>query len=165
MGRFGCRGDTPESRVIEKFIRVNKRHRRVLEGILNSTGVFRSQHQILMFIADCPGVSQKELAGQLGVSTATVAVSLKKLEQGGYISRIVDPRDNRYNQICVTEKGKKVAQWSISIFEEMERAMFRGFSQEEFQLLGQLLDRVYDNLETFAPEKEDDRRKANAERF
>ena len=155
MGRFGCRGDTPESRVIEKFIKVNKRHRRALDGKLNSTGVFRSQHQILMFIVDRPGVSQKELAEQLGVSTATVAVSLKKLEQGGYISRIVDPRDNRYNQLCVTEKGKEVARCSVSIFEEMEKVMFKGFTQEEFQLLGQLLDRVYDNLKVYVPEKED----------
>ena len=100
-------------------------------------------------------MSQKELAEQLGVSTATVAVSLKKLEQGGYISRIVDPRDNRYNQLCVTEKGKEVARCSVSIFEEMEKVMFQGFTQEEFQLLGQLLDRVYDNLKVYVPEKED----------
>lgn len=155
MGRFGCRGDTPESIALEKFIRVNKKHRRTLEGKLNSTGVFRSQHQLLMFIVDHPGVSQKELARQQGVSTATIAVSLKKLEQGGYVTRIADPKDNRYNQICVTEKGMDVARWSVSIFREIEKAMFQGFSQEDFQVLGQLLDRIYGNLEVFVSEKEE----------
>ena len=142
-------GKTPGSEVIGKFIRTNRRHRRVLEGKLNSTGVFRSQHQLLMYIADYPNLSQKELAKNQGVSTATIAVSLKKLEQGGYVRRVVEPRDNRYNKICITEKVMEVARYSVLVFEEIEKAMFRGFSQEDYRMLGELLDRIYENLEGF----------------
>ena len=82
--------DSPEHRLIEKYIRVTRLHRSMVEHQLEGTGVYRSQHQILMYVSRNPNVSQKELAGMYGVSGATIAVSLKKLERGGYISRLVD---------------------------------------------------------------------------
>ena len=49
-------------------------------------------------MAEHSNASQKELAEYLNVTAATVAVSVKKLEKGGYITRIVDQEDNRYQQ-------------------------------------------------------------------
>ena len=98
-----CFVQSPEHCLIEKYIRVARLHRSMMERRLDGTGVYRSQHQILMFVSDNPNVSQKELARMYGVSGATIAVSLKKLERGGYIRRLVDQEDNRCNQICITE--------------------------------------------------------------
>ena len=102
-----CFVQSPEHCLIEKYIRVARLHRSMMERRLDGTGVYRSQHQILMFVSDNPNVSQKELARMYGVSGATIAVSLKKLEKGGYIRRLVDQEDNRCNQICITDKGRK----------------------------------------------------------
>ena len=130
-----------------KYMKINRIQRSVIERQLGKTGVYRSQHQILMFVADSPNVSQKEIAAKYGVSTATIAVSLKKLEKGGYIRRIVDEKDNRFNQICITEKGRKVVDDSVKTFTRIENRMFEGFSEEEFKSLEQLLDKVFRNLE------------------
>ena len=97
-----CFVQSPEHCLIETYIRVARLHRSMMERRLDGTGVYRSQHQILMFVSDNPNVSQKELARMYGVSGATIAVSLKKLERGGYIRRLVDQEDNRCNQICIT---------------------------------------------------------------
>ena len=97
--------DSPQHRLIEKYIRVTRLHRSVIEHQLEGTGVYRSQHQILMYVSNNPNVSQKDLAKMYGVSGATIAVSLKKLEKGGYIKRLVDQDDNRCNQICITERA------------------------------------------------------------
>ena len=147
MGKVRRKVDTEEFRLVEKYMRTNRQHRKVLEQRLNSTGIYRGQHQVLMCVASNPEVSQKELARVYGVSTATSAVSLKKLEQGGYIERKVDARDNRFNRICITEKGMEAVEKSEIIFQELEQRMFRGFSKEDFEKMGQLLDRIYDNLE------------------
>ena len=117
------------------------------EHRLEGTGVYRSQHQILMFASHNPNVSQKDLAEMYGVSGATMAVSLKKLEKGGYINRLVDQHDNRCNQICITEKGRKVVEESVLIFQRLERCMFEGFSEHDMDVLGNLLDRIYGNLD------------------
>ena len=72
--------------------------------------------------------------------------SLKKLERGGYIRRLVDQEDNRCNQICITDKGRKVVEDSVKIFRQMESRMFEGFSENDMKVLGELLDRIYGNL-------------------
>lgn len=138
--------NSPNHELVEKYIRVTKLHRCVIERALNDTGVYRSQHQILMYVADNPNVSQKDIANLHGVSSATIAVTLKKLEQGGYIRRIVDQKDNRINQICITEKGNGIVADSFRIFQHMEEHMFHDFSEEEFRVMGQLLDKIYVNL-------------------
>lgn len=65
------------------------------------------------------------------ISPATAAVTLKKLEKGGYIHRAADDRDNRCNQICLTEKGKRVVEYSILFFSQVQQRMFAGFTEEE----------------------------------
>ena len=149
---------TPEMRLLDKYLRIARRHRNVMEKQLSSTGVYRSQHKILMVIFENPNISQKELADMNEVSTATIAVSLKKLEKGGYISRLVDAKDNRYNQICITEKGRRIVEESHKIFREVDKAMFSGFSEEECRELEQALDRIYGNLEEYEQKKERERK-------
>lgn len=81
-----------------------------------------------------------------GVSGATIAVSLKKLEKGGYISRAADEKDSRLNHITVTEKGRQVVEDSLHLFRRMEQCMFAGFSENDMTILGQYFDRMYENL-------------------
>lgn len=144
------RGKVPETlehQILECFINTGKTHRMVLERRLNKTGVYRGQHQILMFLSWNPGISQKELARIYNVSAATVAVSLKKLEKGGYIERMVNEEDNRYNRIRLTEKGMQAVETSKVFFKEVEDGMFAGFSREEKESLCRELERLRSNLE------------------
>lgn len=137
--------------VVMKYMNTNKLHRAILERRLNATGVYRSQHQILMCIARNPDMSQKEIADRNFVSTATIAVSLKKLEKGGYIAREMNADDNRFNQIRITEKGRKIVQHSFEYFKSTEEAMLAGFSDEELVQFCGFLDRMKDNLNHLQP--------------
>lgn len=152
--------NSPEHELIEKYIRVNRLHRSLMENKLGGTGVYRSQHQLLMCVSDNPNISQVELARMHGVSGAAIAVSLKKLEKGGYIVREADEKDTRFNLISITEKGKKVVSDSVSIFGHIEQCMFDGFSEKDMKVMGELLDRIYTNLRReypSPPAKEDNR--------
>ncbi len=146
--------ESPYWSVMDTYMHINRLHRTILERELNKTGVYRSQHQLLMFIADNPNASQKDIARLHRVSTATVAVSLKKLEQGGYIRRLVDQKDNRCNQLTITEKGQRVVEKSTGYFKKVENQMFSGFSQEELEILQGFLTRICQNLKQMLPENE-----------
>lgn len=152
----GIEGDfTAEASVhktVEKAIYVMRLYRTLLERLLNKTGVYRSQHQILMDIARFPEASQKDIAMRHHVSTATIAVTLKKLEKGGYIVREVDKTDNRFNTITITKKGQKIVEESRRIFRGVEQEMFRGFSVEEIQMLESYMARIEQNLLAAVPE-------------
>ena len=149
-----CHGwDSPYRKLMDAYVCVGRLHRLILERELNQkTGVYRGQHQLLMFIADHPNISQKELAKLSHITSATVAVSLKKLEQGGYVRRAVDKEDNRFNQICITEKGRRVVEKSICFFQNTEKRMFAGFSSEETEQLCGYLGRIHENLVHYAEE-------------
>jgi len=132
--------------VIHQLICFAMKHRKIMQHYLDETGVYQAQHRLLMQIFRNKNASQKDIADSMGISAATIAVSLKKLEKGGYINKVMDEGDNRFNQITLTEKGKKVVEQSIQIFEETDRKVFEGFTEEEMATLSGLLQKLDANL-------------------
>lgn len=110
------------------------------------------QHKMIMCISDNKFYSQKDIASHMGISTATVAVSLKKLEKGGYIEKVVDENDNRLNKIILTEKAKAIVDYSKKAFEDINDAMLSGFTEEEKENLNKYLERMETNLKTIKEE-------------
>lgn len=154
-----CRGEpkTLEHQMIKAYMRIGHMHRSILEKEVRRTGVYRSQHQILMYLSNHSDASQKDIASFLGVSTATIAVTLKKLEKAGYIRRVADPADNRCNRIWMTEKGEEIVAHSQEIFYHVEETMFKGFGTEEKEQLNEYLERIYRNLEEIDQKLSDQR--------
>ena len=89
--------------------------------------------------------SQTDIAEMLDISPAAVAVSLKKLEKAGYISRQCNEADNRINQVVITKKGKESIEKSIAYFQEIEEAVLEGFSGEEMEMLASFFQRIIEN--------------------
>ena len=125
---------------------VDRQFRRNVEHKVMDTGLYRSQHQMLMCLGDHPGCSQTLLAEKMGISTAAVTTTLKKLEKGGYIVREMSCEDNRTNQLQITEKGMKVIEQSRQLFGELECDMYAGFSEEELNQLQKYYERILENL-------------------
>ncbi len=141
----GLKGEfSPAHGVMVRYMRIMKMHRCILDERLKETGVYRSQHQILMMLSDHSNISQKEIAERLYVSTATIAVSVKKLDQ----------EDNRMNKLCLTEKGKHTVEHSREFFHNVEERMFRDFSAEDLAAMRQYLDRIYENLSQIPLERD-----------
>lgn len=135
-----------EKEITFKMIRTNIIHRRIMESSLEKVGVFQGQHRILMELSENEYHSQKEIAAAMKVSTATIAIALKKLEKNGYINKITDEEDNRLNIIVITEKGRNVIEMSRQLFNDIDSTMFAGFSNEEKKNFINMLDRIEDNL-------------------
>ena len=123
--------------------------KRSISKKVKKTGVFRSQHRLLMILGKHPDCSQTELAERLEISPAAVAVSLKKLEKSGFISRQCQENDNRVNQVVITEKGWKIIDLSTQYFKEMENAFLSDFSEEELKQLQSFLERMIKNGEDY----------------
>ena len=68
------------------------------------------------------------------------------MEKMGLVTRTVAESDNRYNQVVLTDKGKKIVKESHKIFLYADEKMFAGFSAEELDLFEGYLDRIKENL-------------------
>ena len=133
-----------------KLIQTDRLHRSVVEGFLSDFGIHRSQHMILMRLSKedcCP--SQKALAEHFKISPAAVAVTLKKLEESGYISRTTAKDDVRLNSITLTDKGRDIVSKSRQLFDETDFAMFEDFTDEDYIHLEECLKKMTSGLEKY----------------
>ena len=134
-------------KAIEMFIKTNRMHKKLIDfGVQSSINIHRTQHIILMHLAKCNTLlSQKELAEHLNITPAAVTGALKKLECDGYIRRSVGG-DNRYNEITITEQGRRVVEESRALFQRIDRSLFVGFSDEEIRTFTDFLERMQNNM-------------------
>lgn len=123
--------------------------KRSIEKKVKDTGLYRSQHRLLMILGKHPDCSQTLLAEKLEVSSAAVAVALKKLEKSGYIERTSDETDSRMNHVVITAKGQEAIRISCVYFQEVEGALFEGFSEKEISDMGNFLKRIIQNGENY----------------
>lgn len=137
---------TPHS-VYQRLMQINRLHRSTIDSNISKTGIHRSQHMILMYLNRCDSkVSQKAIAEHFEISPAAVAVTLKKLENGGYIKRTSSENDSRFNEIEITKKGNEVVDYSHKVFDEIDMHSFEGISVAEREVLCNLLDKIVCNL-------------------
>jgi Transcriptional regulators len=99
-----------------------------------------------MYLSNHQLISQKELADAFEISTASVAVSLKKLEKGGYIEKEPDKADNRLNKVNVTQKGLSAIEASHQIFDSVNKAIFKDFTEEEINTMIGYWERLSKNM-------------------
>lgn len=136
--------------VIKQFLQADRLHRQAVEATVTAqTGLHRSQHMLLMRLSRGCIPSQKQLAKDLNVSPAAIAVSLKKLEADGYITKDADLDDCRCNRIALTEKGHGVITKTCSLFGSIDRTMVEGFDDAELDALLTALERIEKNLQKF----------------
>lgn len=90
--------------------------------------------------------TQKELADQLHAAPPTIAASLKCLERQGYVARRTDEKDSRRNRITITQKGRDALESGMRAFQQVDDAMFRGFTPEERELVQAFHRRMLENL-------------------
>ena len=139
--------DTKLSRAIEMMMRVNKMHRGMIEQRAKTIGMHRTQHRILMHLAQGGALpSQKELAERLDITPAAVTIALKKIEQDGYIERTLG-QDTRYNELKITEKGRALVSLTHELFRAADAAMFDGFTDEELETYISCLKKMQANIQ------------------
>lgn len=139
--------DKNKAELVKLFLCASRTHHRIFENKVSRFGVHRSQHRILMFLSKRQGMptSQKDIADNFEISAAAVAVAVRKLEDGGFITRISGERDCRTNVIELTEQGQEIVEATKDIIETLDSAMFDGFDDGEIAEFCEYLTRLIDN--------------------
>ncbi len=133
--------------VCRLFAKTDRLHRAVIEKGVSATGLHSSQHFLLVKLSHLGGkASQKQIAEVLMVSAAAVAVSVRKLEAGGYIAKTGSESDARCNEITLTEKGRQIVESSKVYFELVDGNMCEGISEKELAVFVGCLEKMKKNL-------------------
>ncbi len=138
------------------LLAVFRYRQRVFEKLIKDMGMSNSQHRLLMHLyrTDC-APSQTELAHTFEVSTAAMAVALKRLEKGGYIRRCAAIDNTRYNEIALTDKGLDIVQKTHHMFTAVDMTALNSFSDAELEGILSCLSTMKTTLEALESEKQE----------
>ncbi|TBL78935.1 MarR family winged helix-turn-helix transcriptional regulator [Paenibacillus thalictri] len=104
------------------------------------------QYIFLMAIAFQQPITQKALSEKLLIDKTTTAKAIAKLETEGYVQREVNPADNRYQLLYLTDSGREVVPQVQEALARVKNKTRKGITDEEYDLFIRLLKTVLHNL-------------------
>ncbi|MCI4129542.1 MarR family winged helix-turn-helix transcriptional regulator [Bacillus haynesii] len=107
----------------------------------------KGQYLYLVRICENPGIIQEKLAEMIKVDRTTAARAIKKLEMKGFIERRDDEHNKKIKKLFPTEKGNEVFPFIKRENDHSNRVALEGFSDEEAEIIINLLQRVRKNVE------------------
>ena len=145
-------------KLVGELISISVIHRCHITKSASKVGLYFGQPQMLEYVKTHDGCTQKELAKAMHISPASAAITLKRIEKSGLVTRSTDEKDSRKNHISITPKGIDSLKEFRKICDSTDEDMFRGFTTEEMETLHNLLVRLHKNLDTenFTKEEIDD---------
>jgi len=133
----------------DRFVDLMKRIRRLGLGPLNSEdgAASPSQMALIDWVALHPGCGVQDIADGLNLSTPTVSVSVKKMEQNGILERNAHPSDARSVQVFLTRQGQKLYERHQSYQHSKVQRLLSGLTSQEQETLTVLLERALQSAE------------------
>lgn len=130
--------------VVKRMMLTNVLRRTAMREIMGE--IHFGQEPILDFLIKNGSSSQKQIAESLHVTPASIALSTKRMEKSGLISKIPDKNNLRQNIISVTDKGKQLLACCDEHRDHLDDAMFKGFSDDELTQMAAFYDKIIFNL-------------------
>lgn len=115
---------------------------------LMELGIYPGQIPILRLLYEKDGISQREMARNLGIKPPTVNVSIQRMEKSGMVCRRQDEKDQRATKVFLTEKGRESISKAMGRILENESILFGNFSEEELRLMKRFFRQILQNIET-----------------
>lgn len=108
-------------------------------------GIGSGQYVFLIHLYSNDGINQECISSNLNIDKGTTARALKRLEELGYIIRVVDEEDKRAYRVFLTDKAKYIEKEFFEILAEGNRVLTKDFTEEEKALAISLLKRMVNN--------------------
>lgn len=131
--------------LIKKLDKVFKQN---FDQELERVGLTFSQMRVLRFLEDNPNtkITQKDISKELDIQHSTTIGLLKRMQEKGLVTVVVDEDNRRCRNIFLTSKAEEIScemEWGRTI---MENRVVASFTEEEKEIFYRLLNKAIDNL-------------------
>ena len=127
---------------------LNRAIQRALQAKLAASGVAPGAWYFLRVLGEGEGLTQRALAGRVGMMEPTAVIALRGLERAGWIVRTRNPTDRRKIHVSLTPAGRALRERLLPLAHAVNAEVCRGLSAEEQAGLVALLRRARGNLES-----------------
>ena len=128
-----------------------------------TSGTSERRRQLLPLLLEHGEVSHAELSRRLCVDGATVTRLVKQLEAEAAVNRRLDPTDNRFTLVSLTDSGKQTAIELHEARRQFQRRLLAGVNRDEQKTVIRVLEQVRQNLEAIARAEDNSAGKLNGE--
>lgn len=97
----------------------------------------------LALVAANPGISQNELAREVGLDKSVMVLIVDDLEKRNWAIRGRSKTDRRRHSLSITPAGQAQLDEMFAALERTEGIVEQGFSRAELNLLHEMLDRMH----------------------
>jgi DNA-binding MarR family transcriptional regulator len=104
------------------------------------------QHLLMALLLEKEGLSQNEIAYNLGKDKASIARMIASLENKGYIHKVSSAQDRRSVNVFVTDEGRKLEAAINEVTIQLNDIIATGLSREDYSTLKTLLTRMQNNV-------------------
>ncbi len=132
--------------------RLVKAFLKLLDYKLENFNLTGAQFCVLTKLFEEEGLTQTQLAHRLYIESPTLVRTLDRLEEAGLIERRRVPSDRRAFHIFLTEKGHELKDVLMQKGHEVHEIAVQGLSEQEIEMLKDLLFQLWQNLENGAKE-------------
>ena len=115
--------------------------------MLAKYGIHAGQDVLLYYLESQDGEPVSKLLENLCVQPATISNMINRMAANDLIQKVKDETDLRVTRIFLTEKGKEAAVQVRQVWRELEFQTIAGFSEDDKQLLKNLLKKVLSNFD------------------
>ncbi len=113
---------------------------------LKEIGLYPGQEMILEYLVNYEGVTQSELVSFTKRSAATIAKMVQRMQEKGYLTRLIEPSDKRMHHLYVTQKGKETYAKIVALQKQNDKEYATLFSEKEKEQIRTFLVRIRDYL-------------------
>ena len=115
---------------------------------LAQLGLTQQQANVIDYLYNNPEleVYQKDIAEHLSLKNSSVTSLIANLEKNGFLLKVPDKLDARHKKIVLTEKARREHLVCLEYVNAIEDRMVGGMSDEELELLDELLRRAISNV-------------------
>ena len=131
--------------LIKKLDKVFKQN---FDQELERVGLTFSQMRVLRFLEDNPNtkITQKDISKELDIQHSTTIGLLKRMQEKGLVTVVVDEDNRRCRNIFLTSKAEEISCEMERGRTIMENRVVAYFTEEEKEIFYRLLNKAIDNL-------------------
>lgn len=125
---------------------VSRLRRTLFDKWLSPLGITRSQWWVLAFLSRNDGMPQTELALELDVGKVALGALIDRLEEGGFVKRVLDQNDRRVKRVVLTKQSKALIETLRERNSSFNESVLAGISRDHIAVTTETLRQMKHNL-------------------
>lgn len=134
-------------KILGKYLSdLNRDFIRYSESNLSEYGLTLNMWRCMIIIENNKGCNLKDIAKALNVDGAIITRNIKKLEDLNYVIKVKGDNDNRFFNLCLTDKGLDILNLINEYHDKWYEKITCNFNEEEVSDLINLLNKLCSNI-------------------